>query len=571
MTRRVLAAAVMAAAVVVAGAIGAARAGELPCSLGRYAIEGSALFAVPRAAVSTDTVRHATVIVIEGKHVAIEGVCPSTLARVARAGKNVRVRAQWKACPGIAGRVRLDVRIAAKGCQQLRGQVVARRAGVRRKIRAQLALLGGDSCGASTFAEIERRIFGPRGCRVETCHGSGVAGGLDLRAGRAYDALVGAPATNAAAAAAGKIRVVPGNADASFLVQKLAGTLAADEGLRMPEVGRTLHDLEMELVRAWIQGGAPATGAVAGAPCLPAEPFAPAPALAVPPGGYQLAFEGPVLQPGEEYEGCMWTRVPNDADFAVGRFEFSLNPGTHHFALWEHVNGPAPAENVFVKDTACIAGGARPDGVTISGAPEAPYYVDAFPRGIGRVLPGGSLIGVNPHYHNEFDQPIQVKGWVNLYPVDGPITHVSETLVSTAAALDGRNTFSIFVPPFQTATLRVRYVNTTSTPWSIFELSSHQHQRGTRFTAWSDDGAELFENRDWAHPAILRYDPPLVVPPGGWLEYECEHDNGVTRPIRRCGDSPYDRGCTPGDPVPVKFGVTSVDEMCLITGQYYTE
>ena len=62
-----------------------------------------------------------------------------------------------------------------------------------------------------------------------------------------------------------------------------------------------------------------------------------------------------------------------------------------------------------------------------------------------------------------------------------------------------------------------------------------------------------------------------VANPGDWFEYECEHDNGVTRPVRRCGDSPNDANCTPGEPVPVKFGVTSVDEMCLLTGLFYTD
>jgi hypothetical protein len=337
--------------------------------------------------------------------------------------------------------------------------------------------------GESTFDQIQRRIFGPRGCRVQTCHGAAEAGGLDLRFGVAHTSLVDVPAANAAAAATRKRRVVPGDVDASFLWQKVAGRLDAAEGARMPQVGRALNDVELDLLRTWIEGGAPAGGYVRQAPCLPHDAFQAAPALTPPPGGHQIYFEGPTLQPGEEIEACMWLRVPNTEDFAVGMWEYSLNPGTHHFALWEHVRPSVPELNVLKRDLACVAGGARIDGVTISASPEAPYFVDAYPPGVGRVLPGNSLIGINPHYYNEFDVPVQIKGWINLHPVAGGMQHQSVNLVSTFASLGDTTTYSINVPPYSRGTLRVRYTNTTDKPWSIFELTSHEHQRGIRFTA----------------------------------------------------------------------------------------
>ena len=102
-------------------------------------------------------------------------------------------------------------------------------------------------------------------------------------------------------------------------------------------------------------------------------------------------------------------------------------------------------------------------------------------------------------------------------------------------------------------------------------MSSHEHQRGVRFTAWRSDGTRLFENLDWAQPPIIDYNPPLVLQPGDYIEYECEHDNGVTRPLRRCGDSPNDQNCTPGDPMTLRFGLSAEDEMCLLVGKYYTD
>lgn len=545
-----------------------AAAAEATCNLGRYVVRGKPLVAAPRANVGAAAQKE-SVILLAGDRVSIDGVCPPVLAKVTDTRRGTRVKATWKTCDGIRGPVRLVGVARGEGCRSFNGELVRGRH--KRRFRASFSLVGSTSCGhESTLEQMQRRIIGPRGCRVDTCHGVFKAGGLDLRRGLEHASLVNVPANNAAAAAAGKLRLVPGDPDASFLWQKLIGDLHADEGARMPQVGRTLDPLELELIRSWIVAGAPPTGRVATAPCLPAEDFHPAPALPVPDGGYQIVFEGPTLQPGEEIEGCTWVQVPNATDFVVGQFEYSLNPGTHHFAVWEHDHGPTPELNVFKRDVACFSGGARLDGVTLTGAGEAPYFVESYPAGVGVVVRGNSLIGINPHYHNEFDVAVQIKAYINMHPVQGELRHVSTNLVSTFAALDGKSPYSIEVPPQTTRTLRLRYGPTDET-WSIYRLSGHQHMRGTRLSAWRSDGTKLFDNFDWSHPSLFYYDPPLTLAPGDYIEYECEHDNGVTRPLRRCGDSSHDKNCTLGEPVTVRFGLTSVDEMCLLVGHYYVE
>jgi hypothetical protein len=481
-----------------------------------------------------------------------------------------KLRAVWQACDGLPGTVKLRAAIDTETCAAMQGRVRVKKAKLDRTFTAVRAL-GGD-CGAeNTFDVIQREIFGPKGCRVETCHGSTVSGGLDLRWGTAHYALVDAPAANAAAAAAGKRRVVPGDPEASFLWQKLVGDLTTDEGIAMPSVGSALTAQQLDVVRAWIAAGAPAVGVVPAAPCLPPHQFEPAPPLEPRPGGVQFVLDGPVLQPGEEIEGCMWVQMPTDADFVFGSVEYSINPGSHHFAIWEHERGGAPGTGVFdPDDLACISQGAR-FGITLSGAPETPYFVDKLPTGIGKRLSAGAYLGLNPHYFNEFDVPIQVKAWINFLPPAEPVQHFADTLLSLDAALDGKGSFSIFVPPFDLGSLRLRWANNGAQPLQIFLLSSHQHQRGTRFTAWNPAGEKIFENFDWAHPAILQFPDPYVLAPGDYIEYQCDYDNGVDRPVRRCGDSRFDSGCTPGDPVPVTFGQTAQDEMCFLTGFYYTE
>ncbi len=123
--------------------------------------------------------------------------------------------------------------------------------------RDRVALVCRPRPGSATFATIQRAIF-DRSCATSSCHGAARAGGLDLTAGHAFAALVGVPAANPAAATAGLFRVVPGDPDASFLVAKLAGTLSADEGTPMPQVGGALPAARLALVRRWIAAGAPA-------------------------------------------------------------------------------------------------------------------------------------------------------------------------------------------------------------------------------------------------------------------------------------------------------------------------
>jgi hypothetical protein len=68
------------------------------------------------------------------------------------------------------------------------------------------------------------------------------------------------------AAAAGWKRVDAANASAenSFIFHKLTGDLDGTQGARMPLIGGSLDDNLIEIIRLWIEDGAPATGWVPG-------------------------------------------------------------------------------------------------------------------------------------------------------------------------------------------------------------------------------------------------------------------------------------------------------------------
>jgi hypothetical protein len=80
-------------------------------------------------------------------------------------------------------------------------------------------------------------------------------GGLVLEAGRSYAQLVNVPAENDAAKAVNKLRVVPGQPEKSFLMDKLTG-VGPSEGRLMPSGTDGLAASQIEAIRIWIQQGA---------------------------------------------------------------------------------------------------------------------------------------------------------------------------------------------------------------------------------------------------------------------------------------------------------------------------
>ncbi len=532
---------------VVAGGAGAVTIP--PCPNGRFVVLGPKL--VPGTfAGSEDAVN------VTGQTVSIESGCTPILGRVRGTRKGTKVRAKWVlGCDAVAYPMRITATIDPVTCNTMTGYFKVPKLRIVTPFTATRETAG-TSCAESTFQHIQQRIFAARGCSLTTCHGASATSGLDLRPGSSLLNLINVPATNAVAAAAGKLRVVPGNAAASFLSQKVHGTLVAGEGNQMPFIGSPLTPDETALLDLWINAGAPPTGSVAGAFCLPPPTYAPVTAPAPPAGGYQIVLNGPTLQPGQESEGCMWIPVPNAADFNVGRWEFTLNPGTHHFAIFEYNRaGVPPTVGQFtLNDFGCFSG--SDFGNNFTGSPQAPFYIDAYPPGVTRVLRAGTYIGLNAHYSNVYTVPIEMKVYINVFPYVGTPQHIAATII------DITDMFSISVPPFTQRIQPGRFDNFSGSPLYVFSTGGHMHKRGLRFTARRSNGTVIFDDYDWAHPTVRFFDPPLVLNPGDYIDYECLHDNGVTRPLKTDGA---------GNPATLFFGVTTDDEMCTIAGQYWTD
>jgi len=121
----------------------------------------------------------------------------------------------------------------------------------------------------STFDRIQTQIF-DQSCSLGGCHDSQtVRGELLLERGAAYENLIGKTPANADAAAAGWHRVTPidathGDPSLSYLVHKITGELGPGLGKRMPFNRPKLDEALINVIRLWVEAGAPAAGWVAG-------------------------------------------------------------------------------------------------------------------------------------------------------------------------------------------------------------------------------------------------------------------------------------------------------------------
>ncbi len=206
---------------------------------------------------------------------------------------------------------------------------------------------GGSDSGncnyASTFDAIQATVFEASGCTASACHGDAESGGLDLRANASFETLVRQPSTIDSSVQ----RVLPGDQDRSLLYLKLSaatnGTELGPLGQPMPNGGDPLGSDQLEAIRLWIRGGAPADSIVGGTlERLGCEgTFEPEPNKInplPPPGsteGVQFYAGGWALDAESEDEVCFATyydfsgQVP--AEFQVDCEEFG--PGRKCFAF----------------------------------------------------------------------------------------------------------------------------------------------------------------------------------------------------------------------------------------------
>jgi len=121
-----------------------------------------------------------------------------------------------------------------------------------------------------TFDRIQRQIF-TQSCAKGTCHDSqSQAHGLLLEAGASYGNTVNVMPSTLAARNLGWLRITTtsptsGDPNTSYLYHKITGDLPTpDLGARMPRGNPKLNRTLIDVIRLWIENGAPMTGWVPG-------------------------------------------------------------------------------------------------------------------------------------------------------------------------------------------------------------------------------------------------------------------------------------------------------------------
>jgi len=212
----------------------------------------------------------------------------------------------------------------------------------------------------------------------------------------------------------------------------------------------------------------------------------------------------------------------------------------------------------------------------------------------------------NAHAFNLTEKPHDLRAWLNHYFAGDrrvelvPFNYIQNLGVATGQAPYTRQTYcKPFVLP-QRARLTT--------------LTSHTHERGETFWVEAPRGTRIYESHTYADPVVAEYDPPLAFdafdPAARTLTYCATYNNGVAADgspdpttVRRDSTTPPNgnpcspRACTGGrvgaacfgatndaacdtspgaldgtcDACEITGGVTTQDEMFVLSGWYYLE
>lgn len=431
---------------------------------------------------------------------------------------------------------------------------------------------------AGTFDAVQDIVFEQGGCTTEVCHGDASAGGLDLRADAAWQNLVDAPS-----AGSELLRVRPGDKTRSLLWHKLAAATAPDvtdyQGAPMPTGRAPISADALELIRWWIYGGAPETGTVAGTEdlvggCLPPTEPQPIRPLAAPePGeGIQLVVPEFEIPAGSELEYCFatWYDIsdqvpaefldPSGENFYLGGRELRMDAQSHHiilnlasvepeelgdpaFGAWQCRGGEragAACEPTLAGDCgdgicasepqpsfACIGFGPRAGNTAFRtfrpiGGAQQPVAVDDYPEGVYAMLPVRGVLYWNPHAFNLSTVDTTLHGRFNYYFAEHRTWPVR-------GIFDTSKIFAANAAPFTKQTICNDHVLPRGA--RLFQLNSHTHKFGERFTVELPDGSLLYESFTYNDPVDLLLDPPLEFDSRSaderTLRYCADYNNGV--------------------------------------------
>ncbi len=425
-----------------------------------------------------------------------------------------------------------------------------------------------DDDEASTWDVIQTRILGPK-C-TEACHTAGSAlaiqSGLVLTSDVAYDQLAGVVPTNAAAKAAGLLRVHTSagtDIHASFFWEKINAPQQdhlfkehSEFGALMPLGDGPLTFGELGLIRRWLLAGAPETGVVADAVVLEDTSvyreyfFEPLPLLA-PSEGLSLRLGPFEVQPNFEREFFYRDPAETTERVLVDRVTMSMTTGSHHLILYTFSDA-APSLPLVgqIRDLRRDNGSLNTNvlrqmqyHVFLSGT-QWPIMDYRFPPGVALELDPGTSFDINPHYINRTDETRDGEIHINLQ-------YANPASIQRKAKVLNLNNLDLVLPPKRVTTVTKSF--TMSERVQVFQLFSHAHQHMIEFRVELEggprDGEVVYRALDWEHPPILELDPPLEINAGDAIRLVATYNNTTDQILG--------------------FGFRSEDEMMILFGYYY--
>ena len=420
----------------------------------------------------------------------------------------------------------------------------------------------------SSWNTIQEQILTPS---CANCHIGGTAiakqSGLDLSKGNAYSQMVNVPPKNISAKNDGLVIVSNEGGmkglGKSYLWEKINAydrehflSDHPEYGQMMPPSGNFLTNGQLQVIRGWIEGGAPETGIVVDEKLLQDsnryEPPEYQP-LDPPENGFQLHLGPFEIQPNFEREFFYYTDLNLTEDVFVNRIQIEMRPGSHHFILYSFLEGTKRTDlpNLGEIRELRYSDGA-PNLYTLKtmqfhqffGGTQWPRLDYRLPPGVALRIPSQFGLDQNAHFVNRTDTLMVGEVYSNIHTIDkSKVQHIAE--------LFGWSNMDFSLPPNKITIITKTF--DVNNKIYIGQVFSHAHEKMTEFVVKISGGPRnnevIYWTDDWQHPPIINYDPAIELNPGEGLTLIAPYDN------------PTDQK--------VKFGFLSTNEMMIVFGGYY--
>jgi len=339
--------------------------------------------------------------------------------------------------------------------------------------------------------------------------------------------------------------------------------LVQEEGQVMPIGQPPLSNVDIEIMRQWIQEGAPKEGLVdneeviteyyeSGGLARLEKPAAP-----TVDEGFQIYFGTLFLAPGEEIEVIKKVKLSLEENLEISRVELFMDEFSHHLIISKFNK-----ENSEQYPNELQTIGSLNDQIDhlftseFVATSQTSYLDLVLPEKTAFIWNQGTDLTVNYHVKN-YSQTAIFPGeiYMNVYTQDMGVAE--REMKSTLFSYGENNPFLLNINNTgrdTTLTMQAHF----NAAWDIWIIQGHTHQLGVDYDMFlrNEDGTkgeQIYEGYydfdyvfnqgffDYEHPPVRKFEPMLTIDMNKGLHYEATYNNA--------GDKP------------VGFGLTTDDEM----------